>query len=112
MSEEKEIEIKTDEVNELLTAVPKWIVRWGVSVIFLIMILVLTLSFFIKYPDTLSAKTFITTTNPPVTLIAKTNGKITELKVKNNQAVKKGDILLVVENSANYKDVNSVILLI
>ena len=112
MSEEIEIEIKTDEVNELLTAVPKWIVRWGVSVIFLIMILVLTLSFFIKYPDTLSAKTFITTTNPPVTLIAKTNGKITELRVKNNQQVKKGEVLLVVENSANYNDVNKVILLI
>ncbi len=112
MSEEKEIEIKTEEVNELLTAVPKWIVRWGVSIIFLIMVLVLTLSFFIKYPDKLSAKTIITTTNPPVTLIAKVNGKITELTVKNNQSVKKGEVLLVLENSANYIDVNKVKLLI
>jgi multidrug resistance efflux pump len=74
--------------------------------------LALSLSFFIKYPDTLSAKTIITTINPPVTLIAKTNGKIIELKIKNNQSVKKGDILIVVENSANYNDVTKVILLI
>ncbi|MCE9540351.1 MAG: HlyD family efflux transporter periplasmic adaptor subunit, partial [Bacteroidetes bacterium] len=47
-----------------------------------------------------------------VTLIAKINGKITELKVKNNQAVMKGGLLLVIENSADYNDVNKVILLI
>jgi multidrug resistance efflux pump len=103
MAEEKEIEIKTEEVNELLTAVPKWIVRWGVTMIFTIMVLVLSLSYFIKYPDTLTAKTVITTVNPPATLIAKTSGKITELKATNNQLVKKGDVLLVIDNPADYK---------
>jgi hypothetical protein len=105
MAEEKEIEIKTEEVNELLTAVPKWIVRWGVSIIFLMMLIGLCLSFVIKYPDTLTAKTTITTVNPPVTLIAKTSGKIVELKIKNNQTVKKGDILLVIESNSNYKSI-------
>ena len=81
--EERGFEIKTEEVNELLTAVPKWIVRWGITMIFIIMVSALALSYFIRYPDTLTAKTIITTTNPPVTLISKTNGKITELKVKN-----------------------------
>ncbi len=105
----EEIEIKTEAVNELLTAVPKWIVRWGISVIFLIIVLMLSLSFFIKYSDTLSAKTTITTTNPPATLIAKTNGKITELNVRNNQLVQKGAVLMVIENSVKYPDVNKVV---
>lgn len=108
----EELEIKTEEVNELLTAVPKWIVRWGITIIFLMMVIGFSLSFIIKYPDTLSAKTIITTINPPATLIAKTNGKITELKIKNNQSVKQGDVLLVIENSANYKDVNTIICLL
>jgi multidrug resistance efflux pump len=112
MAEEKEIEIKTEEVNELLTAVPKGIVRWGITIIFLMMLAGLSLSFFIKYPDTLSAKTIITTVNPPVTLVAKTNGKIIELKIVNNQSVKQGDVLIVIENSANYKDVNKIIRLL
>lgn len=103
MSEEKEIELKTDEVNELLTAVPKWIVRWGVSIIFMIMLFALSLSYFIKYPDTLTATTIITTVNPPVILVAKTSGKITDLKVANDQLVKKEDVLLVIDNSADYK---------
>lgn len=106
---EKEFEIKTDEVNELLTSVPKWIVRWGITLIFTIMVLGLSLSFFIKYPDVLTAKTTITTLNPPVTLVAKTSGKISALNTLNNQTVKKGDVLLVIDNPANYQDVNAVI---
>ena len=105
MAEEKETDIRTEEVNELLTAVPGWIVRWGVSIIFLVMLLVLLLSFFIRYPDTLSAKTVITTTNPPATLVSRSNGKISALNVKNNQKVKKGDVLLVIDNTANYSDI-------
>ncbi|HRG51996.1 MAG TPA: HlyD family efflux transporter periplasmic adaptor subunit [Bacteroidia bacterium] len=108
MSEEQDIEIKTDEVNELLTAVPKWIIRWGVSIIFGIMLLVIVFSFFIKYPETLPASVTITTTNPPITLVAKTSGKITLLPVKNNQQVKNGDVMMVLENPGNYKHVLSV----
>lgn len=106
---EKEFELKTEEVNELLTSVPKWIVRWGITLIFTIMVLGLSLSFFIKYPDVLTAKTTITTLNPPVTLVAKTSGKISALNAVNNQTVKKGDVLLVIDNPANYLDVNTVI---
>ena len=108
MSEEQEIEIKTDEVNELLTAVPKWIIRWGVSIIFGIMVLVILFSFFIKYPETLPASVTITTNNPPITLVAKTSGKIILLPVKNNQHVKKGDVMMVIENPGNYKHVLAV----
>jgi multidrug resistance efflux pump len=106
--EENEIEIKTDEVNELLTAVPKWIIRWGVTIIFAIMLSTLVLSFFIKYPETLPASITITTTNPPITLVAKTSGKIILLPVKNNQAVKASTVLMVLENPANYKHILSV----
>lgn len=108
MEEEKEIEIKTDEVNELLTAVPKWIIRWGVTIIFSIMVSTLILTFFIKYPETLPASITITTNNPPITLVAKTSGKIVLLPVKNNQVVKASTVLMVLENPANYKHVLSV----
>lgn len=105
MPAEKEIELRSEEVNELLTATPRWIIRWGISIIFAIMLLALTLSFFIRYPDTLPASALITTINPPVTLIAKTSGKINTLKAKNGQFVKKGDVLLVIDNTADYHTV-------
>lgn len=105
MNEGADIEIKTEAVNELLKTVPQWIVRWGISLIFLIILLILTLSFFIKYPDCLTAKTVITTTTPPVTLVAKASGKLAYLNVTNNEAVKQGDVLFAIDNSVSYPDV-------
>ena len=101
----KEIEIKTDEVNELLTTIPKWIVRWGITIILSVMVFALFLSFVIKYPDSLSAKATITTLNPPIILVSKTNGKIVKLMASNNQAVKRGEVILVIESAANYKSI-------
>lgn len=105
MEEEKELEIKTEDVNELLTSIPNWIVRWGVTWIFCLMLIVLALSYFIKYPDTLSAKAIITKINPPVTLISKTNGKIILINVKNNQSVKKDEILIIIESDSDFRSV-------
>ncbi len=103
--EENDIQLRTEEVNELLGAEPNWVYRWGILTIFVIMLLGLVLSFFIRYPDILTAKTTITTLNPPVTLVSKTDGKIISLLAKNNQRVKEHDLMMVLENTTNYKDV-------
>ena len=107
-TQEKEIVIRTEEVNEILSAPPTWIVQWGITIVFLVIILGLALSYFIHYPDKLSAKTTITTLNPPVTLVAKVNGKLTYLLVKNNEVVSQESVLGVIENTANHNQILSV----
>jgi multidrug resistance efflux pump len=108
MVEEKDIELKTEEVNELLTAIPSWMIRWGITTVFILLLVILSLSFFIKYPDKLTAQSVITTINPPVTLVAKSTGKIFKLNARNSQQVRQGDVLMVIENAANYRDVLNV----
>ena len=103
--EEDKIVLRSEEVNEILTATPKWIFRWGISVIFILIITGIGLSYFIRYPAILTANITLTTLNPPVTLIAKSNGKITYLLVKNNEKVKLQQTIAVIENTANYKNV-------
>ncbi len=105
MEEEKEIILRTEEVNEILTSTPKWIFRWGISVIFILIITGVALSYFIRYPDILTADITLTTLNPPITLVSKNNGKLTNLLVKNNDVVKANQTIAVIENTANYKDV-------
>ena len=105
MSEEKEIILRTEEVNEILTSTPKWIFRWGISVIFILIITGVVLSYFIRYPDILTADITLTTLNPPVTLVSKNNGKLTYLLVKNNTIVKANQTIAVIENTSNYTDV-------
>jgi multidrug resistance efflux pump len=104
-TEEKEIIIRSEEVNEILTSTPKWILSWGISVIFILIITGVALSYFIRYPDILTADITLTTLNPPVTLVAKNNGKLTHLLVKDKQTIEAGQTIGVIENTANYKDV-------
>lgn len=104
-TEEKDIILRTEDVNEILTSTPKWIFRWGISVIFILILTGVMLSYFIRYPDVLTADITLTTLNPPVNLVSKTNGKLTHLLVKNNSVIKKQQTIAVIENTANYQDV-------
>lgn len=100
------IELRSSDVQEILSRPPKWIIRWGITVIFFIIAVVIAGSWFFKYPDIVAAQITLTTENPPAPIVAKTSGKIQNLFVKNNDIVKKNNILGVLENPAKYKSIN------
>ena len=104
MSQKSNIEIRSEEVQEILGTPPGWIVRWGITVISLVVIILLAGSYFYKYPDLISSRVTILSENPPVKIVAKSNGKIDRLFVENNEMVDRGEILAVIENTANYSD--------
>ncbi len=99
------IEIRSNEVQELLGQIPRWIIRWGTTVIALTIIILIAGSALFRYPDILYSTIILTTQNPPVNLVAKVSGKIDKLFVKDNQPVKKGDLIALLETAANYKHV-------
>lgn len=105
---DKEIILRTEAVNEILSAPPKWIIRWGISIVFMLIMISLLLASFIRYPDTLVCKATLTSVNPAITIITKNSGKITQLLVKNNQVINENTVLAVLENTANYVDILAV----
>ena len=108
IDEIERIELRSNEVQEILSRPPKWIIRWGISVIFIIIAIVITGSNFFKYPDIVTAKIVLTTENPPAKVLSKISGKIQNLFVTNKQYVKKNDIVGVIENPANFQDIKAV----
>ncbi|MEA1898404.1 MAG: HlyD family efflux transporter periplasmic adaptor subunit [Bacteroidota bacterium] len=98
-------ELRSTEVQEILGQIPSWIVRWGIGLIFLIIAAFMVGSFFFRYPELIKAPIVITTENPPSFVLAKSNGKITELYVEDKQLVKPGQKLLMIENPANSNDI-------
>ncbi len=84
---------------------PAWIVRWGLLLIFLIMMLIFISAWFIKYPDVVNAVAEVTTINPPAHVTARVNGKITRLWVKDSEMVKKGDRLAMIETTVLWDDI-------
>ena len=78
--------------------------RSGITVIFTVVIVLFTGSFFFKYPDVIVAKATITGNTPPANLKARISGKITRIFIADNQGVQKGEVLAIIENTCNYSD--------
>jgi HlyD family secretion protein len=101
------IEIRSEEIQDILGQVPRWIVRWGtVMVLFTVVILIIG-SYFYKFPDIKKANIIVTTENPPATLVARTDGQIESITPEENEFVEAGTHLVVIENPASYSDVIS-----
>jgi HlyD family secretion protein len=101
----KNIQLRSDDVQEILSRPPRWIIRWGTTVILTIIVVLLAGSWYFKYPDIVNSTILVTTENPPAPIIARANGKIDQLFVRDQQKVDKGQVLAVIENTANYRDI-------
>ena len=97
-------EIRSPEVQEIIGKTPNNIIRWGITVLFLVIISLLFCSWFIKYPDLLTAKVIITTTPPPIALVSRTSGNLHLLK-KENEIVKDGEVVAYLQSSASIEAV-------
>ena len=102
---QEDIQIRSEEVQEILTFVPNWMIRWGNALILIMIIGLLLISWFVKYPDTIAANIVVTTTIPPEKIYAKNSGQLDAILVNDSDDVSKNKILAIVENSANYRDV-------
>ena len=56
----KDIELRSEEVQEVMGQVPAWIVRWGITLLFLVVVALLVGSCFFKYPDVITADMTLT----------------------------------------------------
>lgn len=95
----QDIEIRSDEVQEILSHVPNWMIRWGISLIFGIIVLFLFLSYLIKYPDVITGKATLTTVTPPVKLVVKSSGEIQQLNVSDNATVQSNQVIASIKSN-------------
>ena len=105
MNEENNIELRSEEFQEILGSVPPWILRWGITTLAVIIVILLVGSAFFKYPDVLSSQIVLTGSTPPAVIVAKASGKLKELYASDNQEVKAGTYLAVIDNPAKTEDV-------
>jgi len=84
---------------------PRSTVRWGTAVVTAVIILLLVLSWIIKYPYVIRAEALITTENPPANIVAHVSGNIEHLFVSDGKKVSSGSILGVMETTASYESV-------
>ncbi len=105
MMDEDKIELRSEEFQEMLGAVPSWILRQGIWILAVTIVILLTGSIFFKYPDTITATMKLTGSTPPAKVVARTSGKLSELYISDNQNITAGACIGVIDNPANTKDI-------
>ncbi len=104
MEKNKDIELRSEEVQEVMGQIPAWIVRWGITLLFLVVVALLVGSCFFKYPDVITAEMTLTGQHPATAVVTRSAGKIQELFVTDNRPVNTGDWIAVMENHARTED--------
>ncbi len=105
MEEKNNIELRSEEVEDILGKVPGWVTRNGILMLFFIVTLLLLGSWVFKIPDVKKAEIYVTTMQPAADIESRSDGKIEKLLTEDNEHVAEGQVLAVIENPADYEDV-------
>ncbi|MBO0933600.1 HlyD family efflux transporter periplasmic adaptor subunit [Fibrella aquatilis] len=99
------VELRNPEVDDLMGQSPAWIVRWGTLLLFVVLGSVFAVGWFIRYPDVVPARLVLLADNPPRSVIARTEGRIVRLLVREGAAVRSGQPLAYLESTTNHAEV-------
>ncbi len=94
-----------EEIRDILGQPPGWMARWGTLVIFLALFSMLALAWSFYYPEKIEAEIILTTANPPIPIIAQTDGYIKKIWVREGDTVAQGAFLALISSTARLEDV-------
>lgn len=95
----EEIELRSEEVQEFISDPPSWMIRWGILTIFIIIIMFLSVTHFIRYPDVLTGEIMLTTEKPPIKVVTYASGKLKKLYRVEGESINEGEALAEIENA-------------
>lgn len=103
-----EIEIYSEEVQSIIEHRPNWLIRNSILSIFLILVIVITVSMIVKYPESTVVQGFkLESKTPSYQFISQTQGNL-KLLAKNGSKVKKGEWIAFVENTASVESIKEI----
>lgn len=95
----------SEEIQDIITAVPTWIIRYGITLFFVLLLALLAGSWFIHYPDLVEVPMQLTAVNAPKAINARVDGKLMRLLVREGQPVRSGQTLAFIESTADHAQV-------
>lgn len=91
--------------SDILGKDPPSLIRWGIASMLSFLLMLLVLSNIIAYPDINIAQVEVTAKSAPIPLYARVNGYIKHVFVNEGDTVSEGDILALINNSADLDQV-------
>jgi HlyD family secretion protein len=108
MPEINEHEIRSAELQEVMSEIPGSFIKWGLLLMSGIILAILGISWFISSPDVVTAPITVTTYNPPVSLVARSSGKIERFFVNNSEEVGVDVPIALIGNLAHWDDIKRI----
>lgn len=95
--ENQSLEVRSNEMEEIIGQVPNWIVRWGICVLFSVAVIGFIITKYVRFPDILVASVLVQAKQQPGKVTVRRDDARQEFKllVKEGQQVTIGDTLLV-----------------
>ena len=97
--------LRSEGLREFISHRPGFLIRWGIPIFFFVLDGLATGSYFIQYPDIVSARAKINSINAPKQVIAKSSGRLVKLFIADNHEIQQSDIIGYIESTASHDEV-------
>ena len=91
-----------EAVRDIIGREPSWILTSGISLVALITVILLSITWFIQYPDSIRAKVTVQTIQAIVKHKAKLDGHLNQIMSKDGEKVKESQVLALIDNQLDY----------
>jgi len=98
-------ELHTEDIQDIVGSPPGSLMRWGITWVLIVLLGMLALTSFIRYPDVIKAQVRINAANAPKAVISRVSGNIVKILVKENDPVAEGQLLAWMESTADHRQI-------
>ncbi|GAB3734522.1 hypothetical protein GCM10027594_16100 [Hymenobacter agri] len=95
----------SEELDDIISTPPAWIVQWGITLFFLLLLAAIAGSWLIHYPDLVQVPLQLTTVNAPKPVNAKGEGTLVKLLTKEGDSVRAYQILAYLESTGDHAQI-------
>ena len=99
------IGLRSEAMSEIISKKPGFLSKWALLIFVVVLILLVSTTWFIHYPDVVKTRATLMATNAPKEIIARQEGHIIRLFVNNGESVTSGSIIAFIESTANHEQV-------
>lgn len=99
---------RPDALQDFLSTPPTWLLHSGMGLMCTFVFAALAMSWFIRYPDRIQATVLIRTHQAPVEVVCASGGRLDSILVSDQQWVAQGQPLCLLQNTANWADIQVV----
>lgn len=105
-----QLQERSDYARDVLGRVPGWLLRWGSSLIVVVVALLFTGAWVIKYPDVIPAPITLTTESPPLRVVARSSGELNIMidDAEHPVQVNAGEVVAIIDHPAEWARLASV----